>query len=55
MKFYKVPAVSVTVVNNYQLEWARAWGVTEPGGKQPVTADTMFQAGSISKAVGQWV
>ncbi|MGO9450860.1 MAG: serine hydrolase [Candidatus Binataceae bacterium] len=52
MEFYKVPAISVTVVNDYEIEWSRAWGVTEPGGNQRVTPDTMFQAASISKAVG---
>ena len=51
MSFYKVPAVSVAVINNYEIEWARAWGTKEAGGTQPVTRDTLFQAGSISKPV----
>jgi CubicO group peptidase (beta-lactamase class C family) len=51
MSFYKAPAVSVAVINNYEIEWARAWGTTEAGGTQPVNPDTLFQAGSISKPV----
>jgi CubicO group peptidase (beta-lactamase class C family) len=48
MKALKVPGVSVAVLHNGQIEWARGYGVTSLGGP-PVNADTMFQAGSISK------
>ena len=51
MRFYQVPAVSIAVVNNGQIEWARAYGVTQVGGKQAVTPNTLFQAGSVSKPV----
>ncbi|HEY1341254.1 MAG TPA: serine hydrolase domain-containing protein [Bryobacteraceae bacterium] len=50
LEFYHVPGVSIAVVNEGKLEWARGYGVTEEGGK-PVTADTLFQAASISKHV----
>ena len=30
---------------------AGAWGLTEAGGDEPVTTDTIFQAGSVSKPV----
>ena len=43
-----VPGVSIAVVHNGVIEWAKGFGVTESGGK-PITADTLFQAGSISK------
>ena len=43
-----VPGVSIAVIHNGVIEWARGYGVAEVGGK-PVTADTLFQAGSISK------
>ena len=46
-----VPTVSVAMINDYKIDWARAWGVTEAGGKRPATSDTIFQAGSISKPV----
>lgn len=51
MKHYKVPGVSVAVINNGKIEWAKGYGVTEVGGTTPVTAETMFQAASISKPV----
>jgi CubicO group peptidase (beta-lactamase class C family) len=45
-----VPGVSVAVIHEGRLEWARGFGVTRTGGP-PVTADTLFQAASISKPV----
>ena len=51
MARYKVPAVSVAVINNYKIDWGKAWGVTEPGGTQAATKDTLFQAASISKPI----
>jgi len=51
MKQYHVPAVSVAVVNEGLLEWARAWGVLAAGEDKPATAHTLFQAASISKPV----
>ncbi|MEK7832245.1 MAG: serine hydrolase domain-containing protein [Acidobacteriota bacterium] len=52
MKHYKVPGVSVAVINDGKIEWAKGYGVTEAGGgSTPVTSDTMFQAASISKPV----
>lgn len=51
MAHYKTPAVSVAVIDHYEIEWARAWGVTQAGGKTRVMPDTSFTACSISKAV----
>lgn len=51
MKHYKVPGVSVAVINDGKVEWAKGYGVTEVGGSTPVTTETMFQAASISKPV----
>lgn len=48
---YKVPGVSVAVINNGKLEWARGYGVVEAGSNKPVTTETLFQAASISKPV----
>jgi CubicO group peptidase (beta-lactamase class C family) len=38
------------VIHGGKIEWARGFGVREIGGK-PVNAETMFQAGSISKPI----
>jgi CubicO group peptidase (beta-lactamase class C family) len=51
MKIYKVPALSVAVIDNFKIAWAKAYGVTEAGSNTPVTLHTLFQAGSISKPV----
>jgi CubicO group peptidase (beta-lactamase class C family) len=48
MKELNVPGVSIAVIHQGKIEWARGFGVRSLGGP-PVTADTMFQAGSISK------
>lgn len=50
MKELNVPGVSIAVLHNGKIEWARGFGVRAIGG-QPVDAETMFQAGSISKPV----
>src|SRR5262249_1053719 len=44
-------AVSVAVIDKGQLAWARAYGTLELGGDQRADSATLFQAGSISKAV----
>ena len=51
MQFYKVPGVSVAVVNRGKVQWARGYGVLEAGNIKPVTAETLFQACSLSKPV----
>lgn len=50
MTEFHVPGVSIAVVHHGVLEWARGYGVRQTGGS-PVDADTLFQAGSISKPV----
>jgi CubicO group peptidase (beta-lactamase class C family) len=49
MEFYKVPGVSVAVINDGRIEWARAYGVKDATTKDLLTTETLFQAGSISK------
>jgi CubicO group peptidase (beta-lactamase class C family) len=45
-----VPGVSIAVVHQGAIEWAQGFGVAQRAGA-PVTAETLFQAGSISKPV----
>jgi CubicO group peptidase (beta-lactamase class C family) len=45
-----VPGVSVAVIHGGAIEWAQGFGVARLG-DAPVTAETLFQAGSISKPV----
>jgi CubicO group peptidase (beta-lactamase class C family) len=51
MAFYAVPGVSIAVINASQLEWAHGYGVREAGKPEPVTTESLFQAGSVSKPV----
>ncbi len=51
MEHYLMPGVSIAVINDGQVEWAKGYGVTEAGGTQAVTADTVFQACSVSKPI----
>ena len=45
-----VPGVSVAVIDKGGLLWAKCYGVKQVGG-EPLTANTLFQAGSVSKPV----
>jgi CubicO group peptidase (beta-lactamase class C family) len=51
MKHYWVPGVSIAVINNFKVEWAKGYGLSDTLAKTPVTPQTMFSAGSISKLV----
>ncbi len=46
-----IPGVSIAVINNDQLEWAKGYGMADSSENRLVTAETMFLAGSISKPV----
>jgi len=51
MRTYHVPGVSIAVVQNYRIDWAKGYGAMDLGTKMPVNPETRFQAGSISKPV----
>ena len=51
MAYYQTPGVSIAVVNNHEIEWARGFGVCEHRRRKTVTDATLFQAASISKPV----
>lgn len=51
MRFYRTPGVSIAVIVNCQIDWAKGYGLKEAGGSEPVSRGTIFQAGSISKPV----
>ncbi len=46
-----VPGLSVAVIDNYQIAWAKGYGVTDVRSQTPVTPDTLFCAGGITKFV----
>jgi CubicO group peptidase (beta-lactamase class C family) len=51
MELYRIPGLSLAVFDADRLLWAKTFGVREAGRPDPVTIDTLFQAGSISKPV----
>lgn len=51
MEQYSIPGVSIAVIHQDRLEWARGYGVADVETQKPVTSDTLFQAASISKPV----
>ncbi len=50
-KQFNVPGVSIAVIKDFKIDWAKGYGIADVGAGTPVTADTMFQAASISKTV----
>nr|WP_299066906.1 serine hydrolase domain-containing protein [uncultured Allomuricauda sp.] len=46
-----IPGVSIAVLKEGQIEWAKGYGVADISENRPVTSETMFLAGSISKPV----
>jgi CubicO group peptidase (beta-lactamase class C family) len=51
MEHYDTPGVSIAVIHDYEIEWARGYGVLRAGGNEPVTPETLFHAGSLAKGV----
>jgi CubicO group peptidase (beta-lactamase class C family) len=51
MEHHRVVGVSIAVIHNGRIEWARAYGLIESEGNERITPQTLFQAGSISKPV----
>lgn len=51
MSHYRVPGVSVAVIEGGRIDWARGYGVVEAGGRRQVDTATLFQGASISKVV----
>jgi CubicO group peptidase (beta-lactamase class C family) len=48
---YQAPGVSIAVINDYKLDWAKGYGVRVAGEGEAVTAQTLFHAGSVAKSV----
>lgn len=51
MDLYRIPGLSIAVIDDFEIAWTKGYGVPEAGSSNPVTTETMFQAGSVSKAV----
>jgi CubicO group peptidase (beta-lactamase class C family) len=51
MAHFRVPGISIAVIEGGKIAWARGYGVRDLNGKELVDAQTVFQAASISKPV----
>lgn len=56
----ELPALSIAVVDDQRLVWARGFGYADPDNKIPATPETVYRVGSVSKlftdiAIMQWV
>lgn len=51
MAFYHVKGLSVAVIKDHKLLWAKAYGFADDSLKIPATVDTRFQAASVSKSL----
>ena len=55
LKQFNVPGVSIAVIKDFKVVWAKGYGVADVETGALVTIDTMFQAASISKPVAAMV
>ncbi|AUJ69189.1 serine hydrolase domain-containing protein [Pseudoalteromonas sp. NC201] len=51
MTKHKLPGLSVAVIKNGQIVWAKGYGIANKETNTPVTTNTLFQAASISKPI----
>lgn len=49
MARYHVPGVSIALIDEGKIAWAKGYGVTQANGSDAVTPSTLFQAASIAK------
>jgi len=51
MVAHHIPSVSIAVVDNGLILWAKTYGFADLSSKRPATISTLYQAGSMSKPV----
>ncbi|HUU89351.1 MAG TPA: serine hydrolase domain-containing protein [Candidatus Glassbacteria bacterium] len=51
MNAFNVPGISIAVINNFELEWLKCFGIKDVKTKEEVTLDTLFEGGSTAKAI----
>ena len=51
MRHYNVKGLSIAVVHNYKVVWAKGYGWADEQEKKPVSTETLFEPGSISKSL----
>jgi CubicO group peptidase (beta-lactamase class C family) len=51
MAFYKVPGVSIAVIDRNRVEWVKGYGMLKAGNAVAVASGSFFEAASTSKAI----
>mgnify|MGYP001571431287 CR=1 FL=1 len=51
MAFYNIKGLSIAVIHDYKIEWAKGYGWADISENRLVTEKTLFQAASISKTL----
>lgn len=51
MARFNVPGVSIAVIHDFEVHWAKGYGIADAVTGAPVDTETLFQAASISKPV----
>jgi CubicO group peptidase (beta-lactamase class C family) len=51
MQKFRIPGISVAVIKDFEIHWAKGYGIADVESGRPVDTGTMFQAASISKPV----
>ncbi len=51
LRAHHTPGVSVAVIHDYRVVWAKSYGVADVATEMPLTPGTLMQAASVSKMV----
>jgi CubicO group peptidase (beta-lactamase class C family) len=51
MAHFHINGLSIAVIHNYRIDWAKGYGWADSAEQRPVTVHTLFQAASISKSL----
>ncbi len=51
LEYYQVPGISITVIKDFEVLWTKPYGYGDFQTKAPVTKQTLFNVGSLSKGL----
>jgi CubicO group peptidase (beta-lactamase class C family) len=51
MHYYNIPSISIAVINNGKIAWAKAYGLADVTDNRKADTHTLYQAASISKSI----
>jgi CubicO group peptidase (beta-lactamase class C family) len=51
MRYYRINGLTIAVIHDYNIEWAKAYGWADTARKSPASTETLFQAASVGKSI----